>query len=169
MPSIDLEDYLDLRRADLDPEWFAAALAVKHMRRLIAAGGNGAGHPDEEEALFPHHIAAFLARAVETAHTTGRFEQEWRRLYQMIPQLQAAWERDQGLFQEDLARATDNPEEMDYLAMSDVAETCYATVDARRTYPNNPAQQAWATSGYMLAWWQFFLAEHNVSLDGEVG
>ena len=58
-----------------------------------------------------------------------------------MPQLQAAWERGQGLFQEDLARATANPEEMDYLAMSDFAETCYAAV------PNNPVQQAWATSG----------------------
>ncbi len=167
MPSDDLEDCLDLRRADLDPEWFAAALAVRHIRRLIAAGGNGAGHPDEEEALTPHHVAAFLARAVETAHTTRRFEQEWRRLHQLVPQLQAAWERGQMLFQEDLARAMANPEEMDYLAMSDFAETCYATVDARRTYPNNPVQQAWATSGYMLAWWQFFLVEQDASLSGE--
>ena len=74
MTNDDLEDYLDLRQADLDPEWFAAALAVRHMRRLIAAGGNGGGHPEEEEALSPHHVAIFLARAVETAHKSGRFE-----------------------------------------------------------------------------------------------
>lgn len=90
MPSDNLEDYLDLRRTDTDPEWFAAALAVKHIRRLIAAGGNYAGHPNEEEALSPQHVEAFLARAVEAAHKTRRFEQEWRRLQQLVPQLQAA-------------------------------------------------------------------------------
>ena len=171
MFSDDLEDYLDLRRADLDPEGFAAALAVQHIRSLITAGGIGSGHLDGEEVLSPQHVAAFLARAVEAAHKSGRFEQEWRRLQQLVPQLQAAWERGQGLFQEDLARATANPEEMDYLAMSDFAETCYATIDARRTYPNNPVQQAWSTSGYMLAWWQFFLMERDMSLsdEGEVG
>ena len=38
MRSDDLQDCLDLRRADLDPELFAAALAVQKIRKLIAAG-----------------------------------------------------------------------------------------------------------------------------------
>jgi hypothetical protein len=68
------------------------------------------------------------------------------------------------LFQEDLARAMTNPEEMEHLSMIDFAEDCYAEVCARKTYPHDPVQQVWATSGYMLAWWQHFLAEEDVSL-----
>jgi hypothetical protein len=164
MTSDDLEDYLDLRRGDLDPERFAAALAVQHIRRLIAAGGGRVERPDEQEALSPHHLEAFLARAVETSKRTKRFEQEWRRLQRLVPHIQAAWERGQALFQEDLARATANHEVMEYLSMIDFAEDCYAAVDARRTYPHDPVQQAWARSGYMLAWWQHFLAEEDTSL-----
>ncbi len=163
MTSDELQHALDLRRADLDPELFAAAVAVHSIRRLIAAGGGSVERPDEQETLYPHHFAAFLARAVETAHTTGHFEQEWRRLQRLVPQIQAAWERGQVLFQEDLARATANPEEMEYLSMIDFAEDCYAAVDARRTYPHDPVQQAWARSGYMVAWWQHFLAEEDAS------
>jgi hypothetical protein len=159
-----LDSSLDLRRADLDPELFAAALAVHSMRRLIAAGGGSVERPDEEEALSPHHLAAFLARAVETANRTKRFEQEWRQLHRMVPQIQAAWECGQALFQEDLARATANLEEMEYLSMIDFAEDCYAEVCARRTYPHYPVLQAWARSGYMLAWWQHFLTEEDASL-----
>ncbi len=106
----DLQDCLDLSWAEIDPERFAAALPVQHIRCLIAAGGNGAGRPDEEEAFYPHHCEAFLARAVETARKTRRFEQEWRRLQLLVPQVQAAWERGQVLFQEDLACAAANPE-----------------------------------------------------------
>ena len=160
----DLEDCLDLRRADLDPDLFAAALAVQHIRRLIAAGGGRVERPDEQEALSPHHLEAFLARAVETSKRTKRFEQEWRRLQRLVPPIQAACPRGQALFQEDLARATANPEEMESLSLIDFAEDCYAAVDARRTYPHDPEQQAWATSGYMLAWWQHFLAEEDTSL-----
>ncbi len=130
MTSDDLPSYLDLRRADLDPELFAAAVALHPIRKLIAAGGGSIEQPDEEEALHPHHLAAFLARAVETAHQNRRFEQEWRRLQRVVPQIQAAWERGQTLFQEDLARATANPEEMEYLSHIDFAEDCYAEVRA---------------------------------------
>ncbi len=164
MTSDHLQHYLDLRRSDIEPEWFAAAVAVQYIRRLIAAGGGSVERPDEEEALSPHHLQAFLARAVETAHMTRRFEQEWRQLLRMVPQIQAAWERGQALFQEDLSRAKANLEEMEYLSMIDFAEDCYAAVDARRTYPHDPVQQAWATSAYMLAWWQHFLAEEDASL-----
>ncbi len=164
MRSDDLHYSLDLRRADLDPELFAAAVAVHSIRRLIAAGGGSVARPDEEETLSPHHLAAFFARAVETATRTRRFEQEWRRLQRLVPQIQAAWERGQALFQEDLARTMTNPEEMEYLSMIDFALDCYAEVCARRAYPHDPVQQAWATSAYMLAWWQHFLAEEDTSL-----
>ena len=135
---------------------------------LDSCWGNGTGHPDEQEALSPHHCEAFLARAVETAHKARRFELEWRQLQQLVPQIQAAWERGQALFQEDLARITANPEEMEYLSMIDFAVDCYAAVDARRAYPHDPVQQAWATSGYMVAWWQHVLAEDDTSLSGEM-
>ena len=164
MTSDDLEDYLDLRRADIDPEQFAAAIAVQHIRRLIAAGGGRVEPPDEQEALSPHHLEAFLACAVETSKRTKRFEQEWRQLQRLVSHIQAAWERGQMLFQEDLARATANHEVMEYLSMIDFAEDCYAAVAARRTYPHDPVQQAWARSGYMVAWWQHFLAEEDTSL-----
>ena len=163
MRSDDREDYLDLRRADLDPDLFAAAVALHSIRRLIAAGGGRVERPDEQEALSPHHLEAFLARAVEASKRTKGFEQEWRRLQRLVPHIQAAWERGQALFHEDLARTTTNPEEMESLSMIDFAEDCYAAADARRTYPHDPVQQAWATSGYMLAWWQHVLAEQDTS------
>ena len=34
----DLQKYLDLERTDIDPEMFAAALAVEHVTQLIAWG-----------------------------------------------------------------------------------------------------------------------------------
>jgi len=43
--------------------------------------------PDEEEAFSPHHLETFLARAVEIAHKTKSFEQEWRRLHRLVPQI----------------------------------------------------------------------------------
>ena len=164
MTSDDLQHCLDLRRADLDPELFAAVLAVHSIRRLIAASTSSVEWPDEEEALSPHHLEAFLARAVETATRIRRFEQEWRRLQRLAPRIQAAWERGQALFQEDVVRATSNPEEMEYLAQIDFALDCYAEVLARKAYPHNQALQTWATSGYMVAWWQHFLAEEDASL-----
>jgi shikimate kinase len=164
MTSNDLQHALDLRRADLDLELFAAAVAVQYIRRLIAAGGGSIEQPDKEETVHPHHLAAFLARTVETAHQTRRFEQEWRRLHRMVPQIQTAWERGQALFQEDLARATANPEEMEYLSHIDFAEDCYAEIRARKVYPHNWVLQAWAKKGYMVAWWQHFLAEEDASI-----
>jgi len=146
MRSHDLQHYFDLRRADLDPELFAAAVAIQYMRKLIAVGGGSVQRPDEEAALHQHLLEAFLARAVETAHKTGRFEQEWRRLHGLMPQIQAAWEHGQAQFQKDFARARINPEEMEYLCHIDFAEDCYAAVDAERTYPHDRVLQAWAIS-----------------------
>ncbi len=164
MTSDDLHYYLDLRWTDLDPELFAAAVAVHSIRRLIAAGGGSVERPDEEEALYPYHLEAVLARAVETAYKTRRFEQEWGRLHRLMPQIQAAWERGQALFREDLARTTCKPEETEYLAHIDFTESYYAEVRARKAYPHDPVLQAWAKSGYMLAWWLHFLVEEDASI-----
>ncbi len=85
-----LEHYLDLRRADIDPQLFAAALAVQHVRRLIVYGGSSFGRAGDEDALHPDHLKAFLARAVETAHKTRHFEREWRELHQLLPGIKIA-------------------------------------------------------------------------------
>ena len=90
--------------------------------------------------LYSHHFEAFLARAVEAAHKTRFFEREWCRLQWPVPQIQAAWERGQVLFQEELARATANSEEMESLSMIDFAVDCYAAVDVRRSYDHNRVQ-----------------------------
>ncbi len=63
MTSNDLPSSLDLRRTDLDPELFAAAVAVHSIRRLIAAGGGSVERPDEEEALSPHHLQDIVSHA----------------------------------------------------------------------------------------------------------
>jgi len=44
--------FLDLRRAEIDPEVFAAALAVHYVRLLLADGGNAFAHPEDESALW---------------------------------------------------------------------------------------------------------------------
>ncbi len=151
-----LEDYLDLRRADIDPEMFASALAVRHVHKLLVHGGSPFRYPDLETALQPHHLEAFLARAVETAQKTKRFEHEWQRLQRFVPRLKIAWKKGQVLFQEDLIHARESDEAMDYLSQIDFATDCYAYASASRTYPNDPALIAWAMNGYLLAWWQHF-------------
>ncbi len=66
-------------------------------------------------------------------------------------------------FQENLARAIDNPEEMEYLSQIDFAADCYAYASALQVYPYDRALQAWCMNGYMLAWQQhFFIGESEV-------
>jgi hypothetical protein len=121
------------------------------------------GRPEQEDSLLPHHLEAFLVRAVETAKKTRRFEQEWRELQQFIRHITTVWEKGQALFQEDLVRATANQEEMEYLPHIDFAVDCYAYVSTHNVYPDERLSQAWAINGYMLAWRQHFLAEENTS------
>ncbi len=151
------EQFVDLRQAEIDSEVFAAALAVQHIRRLLANGGSVFARPDDESALHPQHLEPFLVRAVETAQETQRFEHEWRKLQRVMARIHLAWEKGQALFQKDLARATANQEEMEYLSMIDFAVDCYANVTARKTYPHDRALQNWAINRYMLAWRQHFL------------
>jgi hypothetical protein len=156
-----LEHSVDLRRADIDPELFAAALAVQHVHRLIAYGGSRFGRAGDEDALHPDHLEAFLTRAVETAHKTRHFEWEWRELHQLVPGITIAWEQGQVLFQEALTHAMSDEEELGYLSEVDFAVDCFAYVSAHNTYPQNRALQAWLINGYMLAWRQHFLKDQK--------
>jgi hypothetical protein len=156
-----LEHYTDLKQNDLDPELFAAALAVQQIRKLMVHGGSEFGRPEDEEALQPQHLEAFLRHAVEYARQTKQFEQAWQALQQFVSHIKSAWEKGQARFQEDLARALSNQEEMDYLPQIEFAVDCYAYVTARNAYPNHQALQAWFTNGYMLAWREHFLTEEE--------
>ena len=159
----DLEHYLDIENVEIDLDLFAAALAVEHITTMIACGGNRFIRSDPDTALHPRALEAFLERAVAAAQKTQRFVGEWRRLQRIFPRMKLAWERGHTLFQADLARATTHQEEMEYFSMIDFAEDCYAYVNARKTYPEDAACQAWATNGYMLAWWQHFFPDEDPS------
>jgi len=157
-----LQHFVDLRRGDIDPEIFGAALAVEHIYTLIAHGGSEFGRPEWDTALQPNHIQAFLARAVETAQKTKRFEREWNDLQRIFPRMEEAWEKGQTLFQEALTRAETNQEDMEYLSQIDFAVDCYAYVSAMKMYSDNRALQAWIINGYMLAWRKHFLGEEEI-------
>ena len=160
-----IEYYTNLERDDLDPVLFAAALAVQYVRKLISYGGSEYGRADGEDALQPGPIEVFLARAVENAEKTKLFEQEWRRLQSVFPQMKSAWKRGQAIFQEDLVRVTNNQEEMEYISMIDFAVDCYAYVSACNTYPDNRVLQAWFLNGYMVAWREHFISDLEESAE----
>ena len=122
---------------DIDPEVFATAIAIQHISKLIASGGSSIGRPDLESVLPPQQIEVFLVRAISTAQKTKRFVHEWRSLQQAIPRIKIAWENGQAHLQENLARAMDNPEEMEYLSQIDFAADCYAYAAAIKTYPHD--------------------------------
>ena len=156
-----LQQFIDLRRAESDPELFAIALALRYIRMLIQHGGSDMRRPDDDSALHPHHLVeAFLARAIERAWKNQHMAQEWRRLQLLLPRLKEAWERGKTLFQEDLDQAKDK-DYMDYFSMIDFAVDCYASASASRAFPDNPALRDWAINGYMLLWRQHFLADGN--------
>jgi hypothetical protein len=158
-----LRQFIDLRRTDIDPEVFAAALAIHYVSKLIASGGSSIGRPDVESVLPPQQIEAFLERAISSAQKTRRFELEWRSLQQAIPPIKIAWGNGQAHFQETLARAMDNPEEMEYLSQIDFAADCYAYPAALKIYPHDGALQAWYMNGYMLSWQEHFFADEDTS------
>ena len=69
-----LQHFIDLRRTDIDPEVFAAALAIYHVRKLITSGGSSSERADLEAVPSPGQIEAFLGRAISSAQKTKRFE-----------------------------------------------------------------------------------------------
>jgi hypothetical protein len=151
-----LLEQIDIRRPDIDMDLFAAALALRHLRSLIANGGSEFGRPDLEGTLPPQLLEAFLERAVAWARHNHRFEQDWLRLQRKVPAMKQAWEKGQQLFQLHLAEAQMNLESMKYLPQGDFAVDCYATVAARTEYPTSQMQQNWLITGYMVAWGNHF-------------
>jgi hypothetical protein len=67
-----LQQFTDLRRTDIDSEVFATALAILHIRKLIASGGSSIGRPDLETMLTPLQIEVFLVRTISAAQKTKR-------------------------------------------------------------------------------------------------
>ena len=156
-----LQQCLDLRRQDIEPERFALALAVRYIRGLISHGGSDMGRPDLDSALHPEHLESFFARAAEVAWKDSRLAQEWRKLQQIIPRVKEAWEKGQQLFREALEQAKSDQESMEYFSTIDFAVDCYAEVAASRVYPDQPALRDWAINGYMLAWREHFLKDRE--------
>jgi hypothetical protein len=151
------QQFIDLRRQDIDPEMFAIALAICHIRRLIEHGGSDMGRPDLELAFHPEHLKSFLARAVEIQWKDAHLIREWRKLQQVLPQAREAWEKVHILLREDFARATSNQESMGYISTIDVAVDGYAEVPVSRIYPDIAALRDCAINGYMLVWREHFL------------
>ena len=145
-----LQQCIDLRRQDVEPERFAIALAVRYIRGLIYHGGSDMRRPDLESALHPEHLESFLAHAVEVAWKDMRLAQEWRKLQRVLPRVREA-----------LERAKIDQESMEYFSMIDFAVDCYAEVAASRIYPDHPALRNWVINGYMLAWREHFLKDQE--------
>ena len=162
--------FSDLRRPDNDPELFAIALAIRHIRRLIVHGGSDIGRPDDDSALDPHHLEAFLTRAVERTWKDRCFAQEWHHIQQLLPQVNEPWERGQIVFHEALDRAKSDQEDMKYFSMIDFAADCYAYVSASHVYPDNSLLRDWVINRYMPAWRWHFLKdqEGEESMEGSL-
>jgi hypothetical protein len=156
-----LQQYIDLRRQDIEPEIFTIALAVRYIRELINHGGSDMRRPDPESALLLEHLESFLARAVEVPWKDARLAQEWRKLQQALPRVREALEKGQSLFQEALEFAKNDQKSLEYFSMIDFAVDCYAKVAAFRVYSDYPALQNWAINGYMLAWREHFLRDRE--------
>jgi len=152
-----LKHLLDLPQADIDPEVFANALVVQQVSSLISSGGGSIGRPYLESALQPQQLEGFLDCAANAAQKTGRFEREWRELQQAFPHIEAAWQKGQSLFREDLDHAIGDSKEMGILSQVDFAADLYAFVSTFDIYfDNNSALQNWAINGYMVAWRKHF-------------
>src|SRR5712692_3866914 len=100
---------------------------------VIPQRGSDFGRPEYENALHPRHLERFLARASELTWKSKRIDDEWHLLLRVLPRLKDAWEKGQALFQEGVAPARDNPEELEYLTQIGYAEDFYAYSNARNT------------------------------------
>jgi hypothetical protein len=158
----------DLHRPSSDLELFAIALVLRHIRALIRHGGSDMRRRDDDSALHPHHLEAFLARAVERTWKDKHMAQEWYRLQLFLPRLKEAWERGRTLFQEDLDQAK-GKEYIEYFSMIEFAVDCFTDVFASRFYPDNTMLRDWAIIGYMLVWRGHFLKDQDREVSTEVG
>ena len=164
-----LQQCIDLRRQDIEPEMFAIALAIRYICGLINHGGSDMRCPDLESALHPGHLESFLARAVKITWKDARLAQEWHKLQQLLPWASEAWEKGQNLFQEALERAKRDQKSMEYFSKINFAVDCYTEVAAAHVYPDQPALRDWTINGYMLAWREPFLKEQEGEDSTEVG
>ena len=156
-----LQQCIDLRRQDIEPELFTVALAVRYICELINHGGSDMRRPDLASALHPENLEQFLARAIEITWKDAHLAQEWPELQLVLPRVREAWEKGQSLFQEALERAKSDQKSMEYFSMIDFAVDCYAEVSASRAYPGNSALRDWAINGYMMAWREHFLKDQE--------
>jgi hypothetical protein len=156
-----LQQCTDLRRPESDPELFAIVPALGHIRTLIHHDRSDMRRPDDDSALHPHYLEAFLARAVERTWKDMRIVQEWRRFQWFLPRLKEAWESGKTLFQEDFDQ-TKGKEYIEYFSIIDFAIDGYAYLSASRVYPDNHATRDWAINGDMLMWrWHFLKKERS--------
>jgi hypothetical protein len=157
----DVDAWTDLAREDLDPDWFASALAVQHIRQVIVHGGSPAGWWRQEEVVHPSHLQRFVSRAARQAEAQHRFEREWQQLEHWLPAIQRAWEKGKLGFGEDLLHAESDAQDLEYLSQIDFASDCYACASSRRAYPQNVVLQAWYCHGYLTAWREHFVPEEE--------
>jgi hypothetical protein len=59
-----LEQFIDFHSRDIDPERFVISLAIRYICRLITRGRSDIGRADDDSALQPDHLEAFLTCAV---------------------------------------------------------------------------------------------------------
>lgn len=153
----------DLAREDLDPDCFARALAVQHIRLVIAHGGSPAGWW-QEDVIPPFHLQRFVSRAAcQAEELHHRHAWAWQQLECWLPAIQRAWEKGQLGFGEDLLHAESNAQDLEYLSQIDFASDCYAWVSSQRAYPQSVVLQAWYCQGYLTAWREHFALEEGSS------
>lgn len=155
---------LDLQQEELDPDLFAATLAVNYVTYLMNSGGGNSIWPNLEATLHPYHIERFVTCVVEIARKANRFEGEWRKLQQSLPSIHHAWSRGQAYFEAHLLHAKIDSGEMEYFSIVDFAVEWYAYPAAQEVYQDEPLCREWFVSGYMLAWQDHFLSEDEISL-----
>lgn len=139
-------------------------------RKLVRSLQAFVVQPEEVQAKFVSFEEFFVAKGAETFALPALVAVFWivagykmaKSVSTSVPHMKKAWDQGQALFRQSLARAMSDPEQMEYLSMTDFAVDCYAEVAAKNTYPHDQTLQNWAMNGYMLAWRQhFFLDDDN--------
>ena len=154
------QQYLDLQQPNIDVELFEAALSLQYVQGLIMYGGSTCNRPEDDDALSPEMLLAFIRRAVIRSQQTHHFEKGWLVLQEQMLAIHAAWQCGIDTFQEHLLRATaSSPDELEYLSDGTFATDCYANVAAKSRYSSNQALQAWFVNGYMKSWSKQFDTE----------
>ena len=85
-----LEQFIKFRRHNRDPELFAIVLTLRYIRALIQPGGSDIWRPGDDSAFHPYHLEVFLVGVVERAWKDQCVVQKWRRIQQLLPQVERA-------------------------------------------------------------------------------